>query len=91
VIKATVPAKSTVSDYEYGAAREAIAQASLFATALERYCSSTPTGLADSQCSSDKLDSTDFAWKMLGAYGLQGKITIPREGESWSKISMRRR
>ena len=82
IVESTVPARSALSDFEYGTEREALAQASLFATAIERYCSTTPQGMADAKCRADTLDSADFGWKMLGAYGFNGKITMKREGDA---------
>ena len=52
------------SDYEYGQAREALAQAALYATAVEKSCYSTGADSSNPRCSS--LDSSDFGWKVLG-------------------------
>ena len=82
IVGSTVPARSALSDFEYGTEREALSQASLFATAIERYCSTTPQGMADAKCRADTLDSADFGWKMLGAYGFSGKITMKKEGDA---------
>jgi len=82
IVGSTVPVRSALTDFEYGTEREALAQASLFATAIERYCSTTPHGMADAKCSVNTLDSADFGWKMLGAYGFNGKITMKQEGDA---------
>jgi hypothetical protein len=82
IVGSTVPVRSALTDFEYGTEREALAQASLFATAIERYCSTTPQGMADAKCSANTLDSADFGWKMLGAYGFNGKITMKQEGDA---------
>lgn len=52
------------SDYEYGQAREALAQAALYATAVEKSCYSPGADSTNPRCSS--LDSSDFGWKVLG-------------------------
>jgi hypothetical protein len=80
VLSSTVPPRSAGSTYEYGAPREAIAQATLYASAIEEYCMSAGTAVA--KCASGAFNSNDLAWRILGAYGLKGRVTMKRDNDT---------